>query len=100
MIRRVVSVLAGEPALLSTAIRSSMLAAIAFGLDWSGEAVAAAAIAVESWTALLTRVFAVPSREVAATVRAAVDARDRETAEFLAAVEAAPPPTEPDYPAF
>lgn len=45
--------LLNEPILIATAIRAVILAAIGFGLDWTGEQVAQVMLAVEAVTALV-----------------------------------------------
>jgi hydrogenase-4 membrane subunit HyfE len=54
--------LLNEPVLIATAIRAVILAAVAFGLKWSAEQVAALMIAVEAILALITRALVTPNQ--------------------------------------
>lgn len=44
-----------EPVLWTTAIRSVILALVAFGLDWTAQQIGATMLAVEAILALITR---------------------------------------------
>lgn len=58
-----------EPALVTSAIRATLYAAVLFGLPLSVEQSAGVLLAVEAILALVTRAVVTPSAEVVATQR-------------------------------
>jgi hydrogenase-4 membrane subunit HyfE len=54
--------LLNEPVVIGTAIRAVLLAAMAFGLNWSAEQLAAIMLAVEAVLALITRALVTPNQ--------------------------------------
>ena len=60
--------LLNETSLIAGAIRAIILAAAAFGLDWTGEQIAALMIAVEAVLSLATRALVTPNNLAEARV--------------------------------
>lgn len=83
--RRLGDAIAKEPALLTSAVRATILAVVAFGVKWSPEAIGATMLAVEAWLALVTRAFSVPARQVQTQVATAVAVERANITDFLAA---------------
>lgn len=55
-----------EPALIAAAVRACLLAATAFGLEWTAEQVAALLLAVEAVLAVFVRQSVTPNVDVRA----------------------------------
>ena len=58
-----------EPALIAAAVRACVLAATAFGLEWTGEQVAALMLAVEAVLAVFVRQSVTPNVDVRSRVK-------------------------------
>lgn len=61
--------IAREPVLVLAFIKAIVVCAVGFGLDWTGEQVAAALLVVETGLALVTRALVTPAGEVVAQQR-------------------------------
>jgi hypothetical protein len=83
-VSKLAATVAREPALLTSAVRASLLAAAGFGLDWSPEAIAGLMIALEAWLALITRSFSVPTSEVNTKIDEAKAVQRVEIHDYLA----------------